>query len=197
MKRKKIYIRYGNRPNLRELFEEMICRKEDEMERSYASLPFMNDINGYDDDDYFGNPNALSADEYFAVMGSMEGFSDYRKGSKSKKGKKKGRLSSFVKGSFPSEDEELGENTIYFYSNYSDKNCRGVFTSIQEFSEYCEANDFHVSKDVSEELCYNKVSHTCLDPFSRSYGHYDLMCAKSYGDMYYNALCMDQLNYDE
>lgn len=204
-----IRISYMCRPILMDVFHNMLDRKSRERTRKYYGN--MYDL-GYDwgdyyddgdDDDYaFGGSNALSRDEYYAVRGNLEGWKEYAKShSKKGKGKKKkkdgGKLSSFVKKdkSLVEDDTSvdlLDFHTIYFYADYQNKYSRDTFSTLKEFDDFCKEQGFKVPMLVSEDLCYNKVSHVCVNPLSFANGKLEIMCDESYADLYYDALCMEE-----
>ena len=82
---------------------------------------------------------------------------------------------------------------IWFYDDYHLKDDKIGFNSIKEFSDYCDVMGYFVSDDVLDDLTYNYESHCCLSPSSKKKGLLEVVCAQSYGDMFYDVCDGDEL----
>ena len=87
----------------------------------------------------------------------------------------------------------LDGKEIYYYPDYHDKDSRLEFTTLKAFNEFCEDNGYSVPTHVSNQLLFNRVSHTCLHPSSREYGLYEIMAEESYGSMFYEVCDASEL----
>jgi len=90
------------------------------------------------------------------------------------------------------EYEELGDDNglmdgkeIYYYPDYHEKDSRLEFSTLKAFNEFCEDNGYTVPEHVANAIMYRRVSHTCLSPDAREWGHYEIMAEESYGGMFY------------
>jgi hypothetical protein len=82
---------------------------------------------------------------------------------------------------------------IYYYPDYHNKDNRLEFSSLSGFSDFCEENGYNVPQHVVDDIMFRRVSHTCLRPDAREYGHYEIMAEDSYGTMFYEVCEANEL----
>lgn len=83
---------------------------------------------------------------------------------------------------------------IYFYHDYHDKEERVEFTNFKDFDEFCKDNGFTISSYYRSLLLRQSVSHCCLNPYSYEDGIKELITEDSYGNMFYEACNVDELD---
>lgn len=83
---------------------------------------------------------------------------------------------------------------IWFYVDYHDKEDRLEFNSIKEFDDYCESMGYYVPPTVAADIEWRYESHCCLCPDSERIGLMEVICGKTYGDMYYEACDEDDFH---
>lgn len=83
---------------------------------------------------------------------------------------------------------------IWFYPDYSNKHDRLEFNNLNEFSEFCAEQGYHVEADVGMSIAYRRISHTCLDPELRDEGIFQIIAEESYGDMRYAVTPVEELS---
>jgi hypothetical protein len=83
---------------------------------------------------------------------------------------------------------------IWFYPDYSNKHDRLEFNNLNEFSEFCAEQGYHVEADVGMSIAYRRISHTCLDPELRDEGVFSIVAEESYGDMRYAVTPVQELS---
>lgn len=114
-----------------------------------------------------------------------------KKKKKHKKNKNKNKIdinapySGFEGEGSESEQDNDDKVTIYFYPNYNDKKNHLTFNSLVAFDKFCLDNGYTVSQEVSEDIVYTPLSHTCLDPVLRQCGIYSVVQGYTYASMHY------------
>ena len=88
---------------------------------------------------------------------------------------------------FTTEDYDSESKEIWFYPDYHCKDDRMKFSSLKEFSDYCDSMGYWVDKEVASDISWRYESHCCLNPESEKVGLLEIMTAHSYGDMFYDA----------
>ena len=83
---------------------------------------------------------------------------------------------------------------IWFYPDYSNKHDRLEFNNLNDFSEFCAEQGYHVEADVGMSIAYRRISHTCLDPELRDEGVFSIVAEESYGDMRYAVTPVQELS---
>ena len=83
---------------------------------------------------------------------------------------------------------------IWFYPDYSNKHDRLEFNNLNDFSEFCAEQGYHVEADVGMSIAYRRISHTCLDPELRDEGVFNIVAEESYGDMRYAVTPVQELS---
>lgn len=83
---------------------------------------------------------------------------------------------------------------IWFYPDYSNKHDRLEFNTLNDFSEFCAEQGYHVEADVGMAIAYRRISHTCLDPELRDEGVFQIIAEESYGDMRYAVTPVEELS---
>lgn len=105
-----------------------------------------------------------------------------------RKGKKKGKRHRHYDDEMEDDvysnvDSEWKE--INFYEDIENELSVIQFSSIKEFSDYCEEQDIKVGNVDGENLMNWDRIHCCLDPLSLKYGEKDLITDTSYGGLYW------------
>ena len=90
------------------------------------------------------------------------------------------------------------EKEIYFYQDYKNPNDFLFFHTLSEFIEYCESNNYHISKSEMENLKYRYLSHCCLDNNSESnrWGTNEIVSETSYPELCYDVYDLNDLGYE-
>lgn len=83
---------------------------------------------------------------------------------------------------------------IWFYPDYSNKHDRLEFNNLNDFSEFCAEQGYHVEADVGMSIAYRRISHTCLDPELRDEGVFSIVAEESYADMRYAVTPVQELS---
>ena len=83
---------------------------------------------------------------------------------------------------------------IWFYPDYTNKHDRLEFNNLNDFSEFCAEQGYHVEADVGMAIAYRRISHTCLDPELRDEGVFSIVAEESYGDMRYAVTPVQELS---
>lgn len=183
-KRITINISNDNRPDLNSLFHQSLIRKD--VESSVKSVePNYDEFDFWDDETYMHG--------YFSRMFPELRWDD-----------DDDELPDFV---YPSDDGEKKNHKLYidddlddaysteykeiwFYHDYHSKYERKEFRTLKEFEDFCDDMNFVISDETANSLVYNYESHCCLNPESLKSGLQELVCSRSYGDMFYN-VCDD------
>ena len=199
---KKITINISNklRPNLSKLFHTYIIRKSSEYNEvdEYAEMMELWDrlFPGWDED--------LNDDE-ICVVDNIKDKSrrNKRKHKKNKRGRHKSVGIPFdgwndedddIDYDYTISDYDDGHKEIWFYNDYHDKSDRVCFTSLDEFSEYCDSMGYYIPSNVSKELSYRYESHCCLNQEYKQVGILQILTGHSYGDMFYEACDSNELS---
>ena len=82
---------------------------------------------------------------------------------------------------------------IYYYPDYHDKDSRLEFSTLKAFNDFCDDNGYVIPSHVSNQIIFNRVSHTCLHPESRNYGVYEIIAETSYGNLFYEVCESNEL----
>ena len=88
------------------------------------------------------------------------------------------------------DDEDYGGvdnewKEINFYEDIENELSVIQFSSIKDFSDYCEEEGINVGDVDGENLMNWDRIHCCLDPLSLKYGEKDLITDTSYGGLYW------------
>ena len=62
-----------------------------------------------------------------------------------------------------------------------------------DLDDFCDDNGYVIPSHVSNQIIFNRVSHTCLHPESRNYGVYEIIAETSYGNLFYEVCESNEL----
>ena len=108
----------------------------------------------------------------------------YGRKSKKKKGKRHRHYDDEMEDDVYSNVDSAWKE-INFYEDIENELSVIQFSSIKEFSDYCEEQGIKVGNVDGENLMNWDRIHCCLDPLSLKYGEKDLITDTSYGGLYW------------
>ena len=92
------------------------------------------------------------------------------------------------------DDNDYQEKVIFFYPDYHYKDDRLEFNSLKSFDSYCCRNGYVVPKYIEDDIIYRCESHCCLNPTAEKNGILEIMAEESYGEMFYEACDVSELD---
>lgn len=75
--------------------------------------------------------------------------------------------------------------SIYFYYDYHEKGDRILFTSLKEFSDFCDSMGYSLSDNCISKIIYSYESHCCVNPETYCNNMIEIVAEHSYGEMFY------------
>ena len=144
------------------------------------------------EDDYLlgDDGHVLSAKEIRKLNKKIYGGKQDKKSKKrGHRGSKKSRYDEddyVVYGGYDEYDDyEVPYKSIKFYPDVTNELSVIEFSTLKEFSDYCDKNGYAVGGTDMENLKNWNVVHCCLDPIDLEYGEYAIVTDTSYGGLFW------------
>ena len=143
------------------------------------------------EDDYLlgDDGHVLTAKEIRKLNKKIYGGKQDKKSKKrGKRGGKKGRYDDedIIYGGYDEYDDyDVPYKSIKFYPDITNELSVIEFSSLKDFSDYCDKNGYAVGETDMENLKNWNVVHCCLDPIDLEYGDYAIVTDASYGGLFW------------